>query len=435
MSNPSEPPTSWRGTLGLVVVLLLACYTDLPLKRVAGAIAASPLALLGPVLLVWGGLRYGWSAIRQSPFDTAALGFLLWCNVVGIVLVSSLAVQGTYGHLGESFLGKWLKLNLYYGLLYAAFRVLRDRMRRHSERTLAHAFALVLALHAVLVAVELLLIPDALSWLHGGERPYNRIRLLTPEASTSGSVLVVLAAGLGAHRAALGAAARRAAVVFAGATLFAYSLAGRSKGYLLVIGLAIVATALLQGRHRRSPMLAVGGATLGLTVAWLLAPQAAGDLDSLLQNTTTVVTRGALVLASGFALISHPFGAGFGPHELVLSQALEPSVRLIAEWLPAAANFAEVDDYSVSSFGLFPKTGVGEIMLLAGIGGLAALWLSVRHALTTTEGSSPLRAAVLFVLLALASYINVLNKYDLLILAALVDRAALGQVTAAGRDR
>jgi len=410
--------------LYLGLLLLILCYNDTPLNRFGGALVSPAFTLLVPFVAVGHVLRRRFEIWESSPLDRLAILFLLWCNAVGVLMLLWLGLEGRYEYLGESFAAKLVKLNCYYGFLYLAFRHTRAVFNASSRAMLALAFLVAVAVHAAIMLVEVVQMPDAFGALHGGEVPYNRIRLLSPEASTSGSVVVILSAGLLTLRGDLTRRLRVPALLLSVAFVVLYSILGQSKGYLLVVGASVLLAGVVQSVRRRSfGMLAVA-LLLGVGATAVLAPLALGNLDGVIRDTTTVITRGALLLAALQTALTHPAGTGFGPHEFFLTNALPAAINQITTVLPEASNFVEVDSYSTSNTGLFPKTAVAELLMLGGLLGAYVSWRGASHLLRLSTDRFWLRLALVFCLMSLATYINVLNKYDLVILAALIEHLA-----------
>ncbi len=423
--EPATPHPARRVAPALyaTVLVLLCTYQDLPASRTFGALASSPWVFLAPLLLAVEVVRAKRSAeFVFSPIDRALLLFVGWATTVGLVSILFASAQGRYDYLEESFLSKLLKLQAYYLVPWLVYRHARLVFRIASVEVLTVAFLTTIILHGAVLVVEAIHVPTALGVLHGGEFPYNRIRLLTPEASTAGSVAVVI--GLGGlaisleHRRVLGAVLAAAATLF----LISFTLLTQSKGYLALAGISVIGAALSRRRAVSHPALSLGAFALASVIAALLVYRILGSLEETIAATSTVTTRAALAYTAVTSLITRPLGTGFATYEQAIADATSTAIRTVSDHFPTATNFLELDLFQTSSVGLFPKSGLGEAMVFAGVVGLWCAWHAWHHIYQLTRNRAVLRTAALFVLFGLCTYLSAINKYDLVLLVALLER-------------
>jgi hypothetical protein len=273
--------------------------------------------------------------------------------------------------------------------------------------------------------MEMATTPYALIPLHGTLLEYSRIRLLTSEASTSGTVVVILATGTWIYTRAVGTAQRRLGRVAAAVLFLCYTFVSGSKGYVLVLALAGLLLSATVPAIRRNLWKVFAVSSLGILAALVLFQRVAGNLLYAIQETSTAATRGALMLATFEVPLRYPLGSGFGPSDIVLTESLGRALARMSEFLPLnAQTFGELDAFGYSRTGLHPKTAVGEFLLFTGIVGGLLLWQWHRALWRSSSRDTLLRFAYLFIALSLATYLPLLNKYDVWFFFALLERVS-----------
>lgn len=419
---PGEAGVASGGVV-LGMLIIAAIYQDVPLARQVGSIGLSPFFYAFPFLVAMEllELRAGTPFLRSAT-DRYIATLLTVAHTIGLAVLLVLALKGTYEYLGDSFLVKAVKVSLYMLLPWLAYRRFAVQLAPMSPATMARTLTLVTVGILLFTIVERLLLPYAFPTIHASEFPYNRLRLLTSEASTSGTVVVVLSCLTVACSRALPSGQRLWARTAAGTLLVTYTVLGASKGYFLVLALSAMLFGIALPTARRSVLRVLGGTAVGAALAVALFQRAADSLLTSLTETTTLATRAIMTLGPA-ALAAHiPTGVGFGASQYLLAARIDDIGRWFGSILPEAANFAELDTYSYSSFGLYPKSGLSEFLLFGGLFGAVLFFLLIRQLWRASRASPSLRLAVTFAALALTTYVTFANKYDIWMLFAFVER-------------
>jgi hypothetical protein len=194
---------------------------------------------------------------------------------------------------------------------------------------------------------------------------------------------------------------------------------GASKGAILTVALVGISVVLLS-KGRRIP--AVLCLILLMPVGYL-AYQRFLTMSTLeaLSETTTVATRGTVVLWSIDVMAHHPLGVGFGGFYPALSKYLPETVSQVNELSPIPLNFEEVVGYATSSENASTKTLLFNFIVYFGIPFLIAfLALTATLIRACVRCRRPLLLATfLFVTIGVCTYNDPLVYYNVFLVYGL----------------
>jgi|GEM_PF-950873 hypothetical protein len=424
----------------LSFLLLLTVYQDFPLKNIIGEIGRTPIIMMMPVFLM--DELHQLLSTRKVRLDTtmqkALLLFVLYLFFVSIVYVYVQFLQSNFTFGSENILVKAIKGMVYFVLILLYVR------HMHKMLTLAvrmgviyKAFAAVFAFILLYMLAELATIPHAFSFLHANSGPYWRVRLLTSESSTTGTIIIVfstillyLSQGIANKKRYMSSA-----LVIAGVIL--YVAVTSSKGFLIVLFLTvlIMMLRLLDVRRASNIILLVIIGTAGVIGFKALS----GDVVSSLQNDmayyTSLYTRLGTILVAIVTMMNHPFGVGTGAYVIYFNVYMETAI----DWMRGMfytllhyndINTSELATYAESDKNLGVKSGLFQWLMEGGVGAIVFFTLLLRWAYRCIRGNLVLLAAYLFLCLSFL-FISIDIKYEVWLfftfLGVLPERKSAGE--------
>jgi hypothetical protein len=413
----------------LVVLLLLTVYQDFPLVRMIGEIGRTPIVLLFPLFLLCeiSLLAKHKRITHWSKLHTYLLGFILYLALVSLIYIMIQYMGGSYSFGSENLLGKGVKVLIYFLLILLYIRHIQLVVAKIGRPgTVAGCFLVAVTALLAIMSAELASMPNALTFLHSGDAPYWRVRLLTSESSTTGTIVVVYAAILVYLSRYWNKLARTLTIVYAAGFFIFYMFVTGSKGFMVVAGLTFAVTMVqyLDFRKKRNFVLLVAA----LMVMYLfIANFSAGLISSFnndIENYTSSYTRMGTIVIALLTVLNHPFGVGTGAYPVYFNQYLEPSVNVMSglyyKWFGVSQiNVSELIQYSGSTKNLGVKSGFFQWFMFGGLLSVAFFYLLGRHMLSKARSSSILFLALVFTLFSLL-LVSLEIKYEIWLLFAFI---------------
>jgi len=413
----------------LVLLLLLTVYQDFPLVRVIGEIGRTPIVLLFPLFLLCeiALLARNKKITHWSRLHTYLFGFILYLAFVSLVYILIQYMSGAYSFGSENLLGKCVKVLIYFLLILLYVRHIQLVVSRIGRPgTVCGCFLIAVTALLAIMSAELASMPNALSFLHSGDAPYWRVRLLTSESSTTGTIVVVYAAILVYLSRYWNKLARTLTVVYAAGFFLFYLFVTGSKGFMIVAALTFAVTMVqyLDFRKKRNFVLLVAA----LLIMYLfVANFSAGLISSFsndIENYTSSYTRMGTIVIALLTVLNHPFGVGTGAYPIYFNHYLEPSVNLMSglyyKWFGVSQiNVSELIQYSGSTKNLGVKSGFFQWFMFGGLLSVAFFYLLGRHMIMKARSSSILFLALVFTLFSLL-LVSLEIKYEIWLLFAFI---------------
>ncbi|XID93089.1 hypothetical protein ACF3MZ_00685 [Paenibacillaceae bacterium WGS1546] len=417
----------WALYLG--ILLLLTVYQDFPLVNLIGEIGRSPIVLLLPLFLICevAMLAKHKRVMHGSKLQLYLLAFILYLSFVSIAYVLVQFLQGSYSFGQENLLGKAIKVLIYFVLILLYIRHMQLLFSKIGSRRVLYAcFLAVVALLAVIMILELASIPYALASLHSGSHPYWRVRLLTSESSTTGTIVVVYSAILVYLTRYLNGAAKVLSIAFISAFFLFYLFVTGSKGFLIVILLTIVVTMLkfLDFRKKRNFLLLMAAAAAMYGFLSYFSAGVLGSLSNDIENYTSSYTRMGTILIALATVAHHPLGVGTGAYLTYFNQYVDGAIGLMSRFYYdvfgiGQINAGELLMYTDTDRNLGVKSGFFQWVMFGGIAAVVFFYALVRSLLAKVKTSSILFPAFIFVLLSLL-FVALEIKYEIWLFFAFV---------------
>jgi len=416
--------------LYLTILLLLTVYQDFPLVNTIGEIGRSPIILLFPLFLFCeiAMLAKHKRVTHGSRLQRYLLAFILYLAFVSVFYVLVQFLQGSYSFGSENLLGKSFKVLVYFALILFYVRhaqVLFSKIE--SKKTLYVCFLAVAALLFAIMIAELSSIPNALAPLHAGSHPYWRVRLLTSESSTTGSIVVVYCAILAyLTRYLNGTAAKVLSFVFICCFFLFYLSVTGSKGFLVVLLLTIVATMLkfLDFRKKRNFVLLLITALAMYLFVVRFSAGVIGSFSNDIENYTSSYTRMGTILIALTTVLHHPLGVGTGAYLTYFDDYVDGAIGFMSRFYYnvfgiGQINAGELLTYSDSDENLGVKSGFFQWVMFGGVAAFAFFYLLARNLLAKASSSSVLFLALVFILFSLL-FVALEIKYEIWLLFAFI---------------
>ncbi|MFD0671479.1 hypothetical protein [Cohnella sp. GCM10027633] len=415
--------------LYLVLLLVLTVYQDFPLVNVIGEIGRSPVILLFPlfVLCEVAMLAKHKRVVLGTKLQRYMLAIILYLSFVSVAYVLYQFVQGSYGFGSENLLGKSFKVLIYFILILLYIRHMQLVFSKiRSPKALYGCFFAVVTLLAAIMALELASIPNALSSLHAGNHPYWRVRLLTSESSTTGSIIVVYASILVYLSRYLSGFAKTLSIAYAAGFFLFYVFVTGSKGFLIVLLLTLVVTMVkfLDFRKKRNFVLvvAVAGA-MYLFVAYFSAGLVSSFSNDI-ENYTSSYTRMGTILIALATVLHNPFGVGTGAYLLYFDRYVNDAIGVMSHFYYnvfgiSQINAGELLTYSNSDENLGVKSGFFQWVMFGGVFSVGFFYLVARDLIIKAKISSILFLALVFILFSLL-FVALEIKYEVWLLFAFI---------------
>ncbi|RKP53842.1 hypothetical protein D7Z26_10610 [Cohnella endophytica] len=413
----------------LVALLVLTVYQDFPLVNVIGEIGRSPVILLFPLFIFCeiAMLAKYKRVMLGTKLQKYMLAIIIYLSFVSIAYVLYEFLQGSYALGTENLLGKAIKVLVYFVLILFYIRHMQLVFSKiGSYKTLYGCFFAVVTLLAVIMIMELMSIPHAFASLHAGNNPYWRVRLLTSESSTTGSIVVVYAAILVYLSRYLNGFAKTMSFAYAASFFLFYLFVTGSKGFLIVMLLTLLVTMVkfLDFRKKRNFVLVVGV----VAAMYLFIVYFSGGLISSftndIENYTSSYTRMGTILIALTTVLHNPLGVGTGAYLLYFDKYVNDAIEVMSRFYYnlfgiSQINAGELLQYSNSDRNLGVKSGFFQWVMFGGIFSLGFFYVMARNLIAKVKSSSILFLALVFILFSLL-FVALEIKYEIWLLFAFI---------------
>ncbi|RED54832.1 hypothetical protein [Cohnella lupini] len=415
--------------LYLVFLLVLTVYQDFPLVNSIGEIGRSPIIVLFPLFIFCevAMLAKHKKVMLASKLQKYLLAFIVYLSFVSIVYVLYQFMQGSYSFGSENLLGKAVKVLIYFVVILFYIRHMQLVFSQiKSFKVLYGCFFAVVTLLILIMILELMSIPNALSSLHAGSNPYWRVRLLTSESSTTGSIVVVYASILIYLTRYLSGFAKALSITYVSGFFLFYLFVTGSKGFLIVSLLTLVVTMVkfLDFRKKKNFILLLG---VVLAMYYFIAYFSAGLVSSFsndIENYTSSYTRMGTIIISLATVLHNPLGVGTGAYLLYFDKYVDDSINLMSNFYYSTFGISQINagellQYSGSDENLGVKSGFFQWVMFGGIFSVAFFYLLAKNLIAKVKSSSILFLALVFILLSFL-FIALEIKYEVWLLFAFI---------------
>ncbi|HUH24998.1 MAG TPA: hypothetical protein VLY87_00085, partial [Flavobacterium sp.] len=312
-----------------LIVLFAAIYQDFPLFNYIGEIGRSPMILLSPFMLIY---ILSNKNIVLSKYVVYFIKFILYCFLISLIFLAITYLHyETLDILDENIINKTLKMSVYPIVILITYQFFYTYLSNHYD-SLRNLFSAVYLLQLFLVAFITLEIYYLKStkifayFLHTLPNKYWRVRLLTPEESWTGTILVIfifLPIFLVHHLKIKGI--WRWLVYLQSCYLFlSYALVSESKGFLLLILISVLPLTLAylkQNKYLQSAFYVISvvviivGGLVGFTLREIIIEQ--------ITTSITFGTRLSSIITSLMVFVLCPIGIGWSGFVTYYPQAIE----------------------------------------------------------------------------------------------------------------
>lgn len=415
--------------LYLCLLLVLTVYQDFPLVNMIGEIGRSPIIMLLPLFVFCeiAMLAKYKKVMLVSKLQKYLLAFILYLSFVSIVYVLVQFLQGSYSFGSENLLGKAIKVMIYFVLILFYIRHIELVFSKiKSYKMLYGCFFAVVTLLMVIMIVELISIPNAFTSLHSGSNPYWRVRLLTSESSTTGSIIVVYSSILVYLARYLSGFAKTLSIVYTSGFFLFYLFVTGSKGFLIVSLLTLVVTMIkfLDFRKKKNFILLI---SVVVAMYLFVAYFSAGLVSSFsndIENYTSSYTRMGTIIIALTTVFHNPLGVGTGAYLMYFDKYLDDSISLMSQFYyktfgVSQINTGELLQYTGSDENLGVKSGFFQWVMFGGIFSVLFFYLLAKNLIVKVKSSSILFLALIFILLSLL-FIALEIKYEVWLLFAFI---------------
>lgn len=413
----------------LCLLLVLTVYQDFPLVNMIGEIGRSPIIVLLPLFVFCeiAMLAKYKKVMLGSKLQKYLLAFILYLSFISIVYILVQFMQGSYSFGSENLLGKAIKVLIYFILILFYIRHIELVFSKiKSYKVLYGCFLAVVTLLMAIMILELISIPNALTSLHSGSNPYWRVRLLTSESSTTGSIIVVYSSILVYLTRYLSNFTRTLSIVYASSFFLFYLFVTGSKGFLIVSLLTLVVTMIkfLDFRKKKNFILLI---SVVLAMYLFITYFSAGLVSSFsndIENYTSSYTRMGTIIISLVTVFHNPLGVGTGAYLMYFDKYLNDSINLMSDFYyntfgVSQINAGELLKYSGSDENLGVKSGFFQWVMFGGIFSVLFFYLLAKNLIFKVKSSSILFLALIFTLLSLL-FVALEIKYEIWLLFAFI---------------
>ncbi|MGF7046853.1 hypothetical protein J2T13_001355 [Paenibacillus sp. DS2015] len=413
----------------LIILLIMTVYQDFPLVNMIGEIGRTPIILLFPIFVFCeiAMLSKHKKLMYVTKLQKYLCAFIIYLSFVSMAYILVQFMQSNYSFGSENLLGKAIKVLIYFVVILLYVRHMQLVFSKiQSYKLLYSCFFAAVTLMIVIMIVELISMPNALTFLHSGNQPYWRVRMLTSESSTTGSIVVVYAAILVYLTQYLKRAAKTLSILYASSFLLFNLFVTGSKGFMVVILLTLVVTMVkfLDFRKKRNFILLI---VVILAMYLFIAYFSAGILNSFnndMQNYTSAYTRIGTIIISLATVFHHPFGVGTGAYLMYFDNYLDYSISLMSRFYynvfgVSEINVGELMQYSGSDKNVGVKSGFFQWVMFGGVFSVVFFYLLAKNLITKVKSNLILFIALMFVLLSLL-FIALEIKYEVWLLFAFI---------------
>lgn len=415
--------------LYLSFLLILTLYQDFPLVNRIGEIGRSPIIVLFPLFIFCeiAMLSKYKKVMTVSKLQKYILAFIIYLSFISMFYILVQFMQGNYSFGTENLLGKAMKVLIYFMTILLYTRHMQLVFSKiNSFKLLYGCFCAVLTLLLVIMIIEMVSMPNALPFLHSKSNPYWRVRLLTSESSTTGSIVVVYSAIMIYLSRYLNGFAKTLSYLYVASFFLFYLFVTGSKGFLIVSLLTLVVTMIkfLDFRKKRNFFLLLG---VILAMYSFITYFSAGLISSFsndLENYTSSYTRMGTIIIAIVTVFHHPFGVGTGAYLMYFDHYLNDAINLMSRFYYnffgiSQINIGELMQYTGSVKNLGVKSGFFQWVMFGGIFSVIFFYLLAKDLLIKVKGNIILFIALIFVLFSLL-FVALEIKYEIWLLFAFI---------------
>lgn len=415
--------------LYLVFLLLLTLYQDFPLVNQIGEIGRSPIITLFPLFIFCeiALLSKYKQVMYVSKIQKYLFTLILYLSFISMVYILVQFIQGSYSFGTENLLGKAIKVLIYFVTILLYVRHMQLVFSKiQSVRLLYSSFFVVVTFLLGIMIVELVSMPNALTFLHSKDTPYWRVRLLTSESSTTGSIIVVYSAILIYLSRHLTRFARTLSHLYVAGFFLFYLFVTGSKGFLIVSLLTLIVTMIkfLDFRKKRNFILLFMVITaMYLFIAYFSAGLI-GSFSNDIENYTSSYTRMGTIIIAIATVFHHPFGVGTGAYLMYFDHYLNDAINLMSRLYynlfgVSQINAGELLQYTGSDKNLGVKSGFFQWVMFGGIFAFVFFYLLAKNLIIKVKSSLILFVALIFNLFSLL-FVALEIKYEIWLLFAFI---------------
>lgn len=412
-----------------LIVIFAAIYQDFPLHNFIGEIGKSPVILLVPFMLVY---ILSNRTIKFSNYTVYYLKYLLYSFIIsGVFLLISYIDNKTLVILDENIIIKTVKMSVYPIVIFILYQFFYSYLSNNFNKikNLFSAVYLTQLFLTLFLTVEIYFLKTAeifLPIIHTISKKYWRVRLLTPEESWTGTILItfIFLPIFLVHYLKIKGFWRWMVYLQSSYLFLAYSVVSESKGFLLLVLLSILPLTLSylkQNKYLRSAfivaiVLLVGvGGYLGFVLREIIIDQ--------ITTSGTFGTRFSSVIASLTVFVLCPLGVGWSGFVTYYPQVLE---YILESSIVDQFNLQEIRGYLSTTKALSTKSAFLDELMFGGIFFLIFFYrFYIKRYLTLSKIADLdfyfLRIPLAFAVMAGIVYITYHVKYDVWIFLAIAD--------------
>lgn len=411
-----------------VVLLVLTVYQDFTLATHFGEIFRTPIILLLPLFLFCEILILS----KMKMFTITKLQLYLLVYICCLTVISTIYVlwqyfNGMYGFLNEDFFAKSLKGIVYFLLILLYMRHLYFITIKLNLKNILLSFITVITILNVILIVELLTIPNALTNFHAIKIEYYRIRLLTAESSWAGTIYVIFCSI--ALYLVLNSTQLKFNKLLTFYIIFSFiffSIVNSSKGFIVVILLSLVLLFInIKKLKKKTFVILISTVCLGSVIWYFYFYDF--FIESVLidiENYTSLSTRIGLIVSSIKILLMHPFGVGTGTYIYYLSKSIPETYQWI-EFLfrflfSSSPNLEELNSLTSKLEGLSIKSGFFQWLLIGGIFSIIYFYKTFKY-IKSHLNNIILIYCFYFIIFSTFLYINLEIKYEVWLFLVIVE--------------
>jgi hypothetical protein len=415
--------------LYLIILLVLTVYQDFPLVNIIGEIGRSPIILLFPLFIFCeiAMLAKYKKVMLASKLQKYMFVFILYLSLISLIYILVQFMQGNYSLGSENLLSKAIKVLIYFVLILFYIRHMQLVFSKiNSFKVLYSCFLAVITLLAVIMILELMSIPNALTYLHSGSNPYWRVRLLTSESSTTGSIIVVYSSIMVYLTRYLSGFARTLSIVYASSFFLFYLFNTGSKGFLIVSLLTLIVSMIkfLDLRKKRNFVFLLSVVIAMYFFITYFSAGLIGSFSNDIENYTSSYTRMGTIIIALATVLHHPLGVGTGAYLMYFDNYMNDSINLMSRFYYSTFGISQINagellQYSSSDRNLGVKSGFFQWVMFGGIFSVVFFYLLAKNLIIKVKSSFILFLALIFILFSLL-FVALEIKYEVWLLFAFI---------------
>lgn len=415
--------------LYLCILLVLTFYQDFPLVNMIGEIGRSPVILLFPVFIFCeiSMLAKHKKVMHTTKLQKIMFAFILYLSFISIAYILIQFLQGSYSFGSEGLLGKSVKVLIYFVLILFYIRHMQLVFSKiDSFKVIYCCFLAVVTLLLVIMIVELMSMPNALTYLHAGNNPYWRVRLLTSESSTTGSIIVVYSAILIYLTRYLNNLGKTLTIIYTSGFFLYYLFVTGSKGFLIISMLTLIVTMIkfLDFRKKKNFILLIAAILAMYLFFNYFSAGLVSSFSNDIENYTSSYTRMGTILIAIVTVFHHPLGVGTGAYLIYFTKYLDTALNMMSHFYynlfgVSQINASELMQYSGSDKNLGVKSGFFQWVMFGGIFSLVFFYQLAKDLIVKVKSSSILFLALVFILFSML-LVTLEIKYEVWLLFAFI---------------